>query len=59
MSATQGRLTTKGKRKYTRGWEGAKYVKKATAKKVRRDVKAAIRNNAGETTKSATKGWAD
>ena len=59
MSATQGRLTTKGKRKYTRGWSGAKYVKAQTARKARRDVRAAIRDNEGETTKPATKGWAD
>jgi len=58
MSAVQGRLATKGKRKYTRGWTAAKYVKKQTVKKVRRDVRAAIRDNEGEITKSATNGWA-
>lgn len=57
MAAEAMTLCKNGKRKYTRGWEGAKYVKRATAKKARRNVRKAIRDNDGEVLKADTKGW--
>jgi hypothetical protein len=50
-------LCENGKRKYTRGWDGAKYVKRQTSRKARRNVRAAIRDNDGEVLQANTKGW--
>lgn len=56
MSAPMS-LCENGKRKYTRGWDGAKYVKRQTSRKARRNVRAAIRDNDGEVLQANTKGW--
>jgi len=50
-------LTYKGGRYMTRGWKGASYVKRQTAKKSRRLSREAIRVNEGEDTKAIMRGW--
>jgi hypothetical protein len=52
-----GQLTDKGGRYVNRGWRGAKYVKRQTAKHSRRIAREAIRDNDGEVLKPLTKGW--
>ena len=53
-----GTLCKNGKRYATRGWTGAKHVKRETSKHERRQARAAIRDNDGEIKAARTKGWA-
>lgn len=50
-------LSRNGKRAYTRGWDGARHVKRATAKKSRRIARKAVRDNEGVVMEPVTKGW--
>lgn len=57
MSNKVMQLTHKGGRYQTRGWTGAKFVKRQTSKKSRRLIKKAIRENEGEEQKPIIRGW--
>lgn len=57
MAADVGTLRHKGGRYETRGWNGAGYVKRATAKRARRLARRAVRDNESDVIASATKGW--
>lgn len=50
-------LSRNGKRYVTRGWRGARYVKRATSKRARRLAREAIRENDGESVKAVIRGW--
>lgn len=57
MAVEAKTLSKNGKRAYTRGWTGSRWVKRATSKKARRNAREAIRDNDGDILKPATKGW--
>lgn len=57
MASEAMKLCDNGKRGYTRGWKGSRWVKRQTAKKSRRASRAAIRTNEGDVLKAPTKGW--
>jgi hypothetical protein len=58
MASEAMALCCKGKRKYTRGWTGAAYVKRATSKRARRLAREALKDGGeGEITKPLTRGW--
>jgi hypothetical protein len=52
-----GTLCKNGKRAYTRGWTGAKWVKRQTSKRSRRLANTAIRCNDGESVERLIRGW--
>jgi hypothetical protein len=57
MAATHMRLRNKSGRAYTRNWNAAHYVKRATNKRIRRMEKQAIRDNTGIIQQAISHGW--
>lgn len=57
MASEAMALCNKGGRYQTRGWTGARWVKRNTSKRSRRLARAAIRDNNGESTVAVRHGW--